>query len=173
MRTGLLALAVLLGLVVVAPAADEPPFKRLLQGEDAKKVAELEKRADDLEAEGKFADAAKAAEEALAVRRRVQGETHWQTAATRRQVETLRRLAEGPREKRTAAAEAARSEKQATAHVEKGEYVQAEVLFRKAIEMRRTAVGDAHRHCSRPRLARRQPRRPGKYADAEKLFATL
>jgi hypothetical protein len=54
-------------------AAGEPPYKRLLQGDDANKVAALSKLIDELWAAGKFAEAVAPAEEELTLRRRVQG----------------------------------------------------------------------------------------------------
>jgi hypothetical protein len=59
------------------PPAAEAPWRRLLTGDDAKRVAALEKQADDLEAAGEFARAQAPAREIAAIRARLQGATHW------------------------------------------------------------------------------------------------
>ncbi|HKI30731.1 MAG TPA: tetratricopeptide repeat protein [Gemmataceae bacterium] len=96
----LLACVVLsLGVAVVSRGAEVPPWKRLLQGEDAKKVEALQKQINELEDVGKFAQAITPAEECLALRRRVQGDEHWQTGDARRAGRLLRQLADMPAEK--------------------------------------------------------------------------
>src|SRR5262245_20678228 len=88
----LLCLLVLLGaLPPVWPA--EPPYRRRLQGDDLAQAAALAKQARDAEAADDCAAALRAAEQVLALRRRVQGPDHWETINTRWEVESLRRLA--------------------------------------------------------------------------------
>src|SRR4051812_23965982 len=86
-------LMILLFLAAVAGpvAADEvPPRLRMLQGDDASKAIELAKRSNQLAREEKYAEAIAAAEELLALRRRVQGADHWEAVDARRVVEDLR-----------------------------------------------------------------------------------
>src|SRR2546423_211990 len=105
MRT-LLPLAALVftaGLTAAEPAvklADRPPYQRSLQGEDAKRAGELDQGAGEHKTAGGFAEAPPPAEELWQLRRRVQGEDHWQTADARRRVELLRRGAALPPEAR-------------------------------------------------------------------------
>lgn len=57
----------------------KPPWQRVLQGDDAKQVEALEKRITDLEKKGQFAEAVAFTREVLSIRKRVQGEDHWET----------------------------------------------------------------------------------------------
>src|SRR5262249_27984002 len=94
-RTG--TLLVLLALAGIRLAgAEQPPYQRMLQGEDARKAELLEKRIEELSLAGKFLEAAVPAEELLALRKRVQGEDHWEAADAARQVQTLRQAARLP-----------------------------------------------------------------------------
>jgi hypothetical protein len=70
--------ALLIGLLTITTfvRAEEPPYKRLLQGESASKAATLEARLGKLWAAGNFTEAREPAEQPLALRRRVQGEQH-------------------------------------------------------------------------------------------------
>src|SRR5579871_1823304 len=91
-------LAVLAGASLAV--AEEPPYRRLLQGDDATKAGTLKKRVDELWGAGKFAEAAEPAEELLALRRRVQGQGHWEAADAARLLDTLKRAADLPDPKR-------------------------------------------------------------------------
>src|SRR5687767_1185746 len=89
-------LIVLVGLVVwgvARPQGSLPPYQRLLQSDDARRAAELEKRREEFEAADTYAEALKAAEELLTLRRRVQGKEHWETVNARWATETLRKVA--------------------------------------------------------------------------------
>jgi hypothetical protein len=72
--------------------AMKPPWQRLLQGEDAKKAAEQEKRLAELQEAGKFAEALQAAQAVAALRGQVQGAEHWQAVEARWAVEALGRV---------------------------------------------------------------------------------
>jgi hypothetical protein len=78
-------------------ADTKPPYLRLLQGDDARKAAELEKRIAELEAAGRYNEAIRAAEELLAFRQEAQGKDHWQALDASWIVETLRTLSVMPR----------------------------------------------------------------------------
>jgi tetratricopeptide (TPR) repeat protein len=65
------------------PTGKLPPWQRVLKGDDAMKVAALEKQIWDLEKKGQFAEAVGPAQQALAIRHRVQGEDHWETVNAR------------------------------------------------------------------------------------------
>src|SRR4051794_37126526 len=91
----LVALAAVSRLAVAEDHRDRkepiPQSERMLKGEDAKLAAEYEKKRDELAAAGKRDEALKATEELLALRRRLQGEDHWQTMDARLRAEDLRR----------------------------------------------------------------------------------
>jgi tetratricopeptide (TPR) repeat protein len=124
--------------------AEEPPYKRLLQGDDAKKAAALENQINDLWTAAKFGEAVKPAEELLALHKRVQGEGHWQVTDAARQVETLCQAAALPAGKRTALAEAPTLDTKADALHERGKDAEAEPLLRKALAVREEGLGPRH-----------------------------
>jgi CHAT domain-containing protein len=106
MRPALVCHAVLL-LVAAALAedpkpSDKPPYQRLLHGKDAEKAERLEEQAKLREAEDAYGEAIKAAEEVLALRQRLQGDDHWETATARWDVRTFQKVAALPAEKRAA-----------------------------------------------------------------------
>jgi tetratricopeptide (TPR) repeat protein len=135
-------------IVVVAGAslalAEEPPYKRLLQGDDAKKAEALQKRIDELWTASKFAEAVAPAEELLALRRRVQGDRHWEVADSARRVETLRRAARLPVAQQQALAEVPRTAAKAKELDGQGKYAQAEPLHRKALDLWEEVQGPRH-----------------------------
>jgi hypothetical protein len=88
-----LAVLVLLGLGTVAAAAEEPPYKRLLQGDDATKAEALKKRIEELREVCGFQEAQAMARTLLELRSCVQGENHWQTGDARGLVSTLEKIA--------------------------------------------------------------------------------
>src|SRR5262245_53076919 len=122
--------ALMLALAAWAPAArgEGPPYQRLLRGEDAMKAEALEKQTKELWAAGKFDEAVKPAEEALALRRRAQG-AHWQVEDAARRVETLRRAASQPPEQRAKLAEAPGLDERAAELSKGGKYAEAEPLL--------------------------------------------
>src|SRR3954470_17557998 len=92
--------ALLLTSVLLAPrllSADEPkqqaetkpPYQRLLQGDDAQKAVELEKKIGQLEEADQYAEVIHTVEELLALRRRVQGADHPQTVDQKWRLEKL------------------------------------------------------------------------------------
>src|SRR4051812_2845692 len=72
------------------------PYQRLLQGDEARRAADLEKQVDERERAGKFAEALAPVEELLKLRRNVQGDRHWQTVDARFEYELVKRLAGQP-----------------------------------------------------------------------------
>jgi tetratricopeptide (TPR) repeat protein len=124
--------------------AEESPYQRLLQGDDAKKAASLEKRIKELWAAGKFAEAVPPAEEVRALRRRVQGEGHWQVADAVRQAETLRKVAALPAPKQAALAEGLGTSAKAEESYKRGKYDEAEPLYRRAVAVYEEVLGPRH-----------------------------
>jgi tetratricopeptide (TPR) repeat protein len=127
-----------------ASTAKLPPWQRLLKGDDAKKVQALEKQIADLEKKGQFAEAITPAREALAFRRRLQGEDHWQTVDARIDEETVVRVA-------TLSREAQGELSSAFSHLEdgyrlddSGRWAEAEPHFRRALRIRLRFLGEDH-----------------------------
>jgi tetratricopeptide (TPR) repeat protein len=128
----------------LAAAADRPAWQRQLQGDDAKKAAELDRQVAALEAAGKFAEALKPAEELLALRRRGQGDDHWQTHMARVDVDTLRQTLALPPEQQRHLPDMLRQADRAAALYTSGHFAEAEPLFRRALAVREEYLGPRH-----------------------------
>ncbi len=124
--------------------AEEPSSQRMLQGGDAQKAAALQKRVDDLRVAGKFAEAIAPGEELLALRKRVQGEEHWEAADAARLVRTLRLAAALPADKQASLTQAPGLIGQAAALHNRGKYAEAEPLLRKALAINEDILGPKH-----------------------------
>jgi tetratricopeptide (TPR) repeat protein len=93
-----------LGLSLLEVAfADEPKpqWQRMLTGDDAKKADELQKRIAELEAADKYAAAIQPREELLALRKKLQGDDHWETLIEKWTLVALKKVAALPEEKRS------------------------------------------------------------------------
>jgi tetratricopeptide (TPR) repeat protein len=142
-RTRLWLLAIVLA-AAGAASAEEPLYKRLLQGEDAKKAAALQKQIAERWAAGKFAEAVAPAEELLALRKRVQGEDHGEAADAARMLRTLRRAAALPAEKQASLAQAPGLAAKAATLRDRGKYAEAEPLLRQALGVYEEVLGPKH-----------------------------
>jgi tetratricopeptide (TPR) repeat protein len=154
-----------------AAAPSKPPWQRVLQGDDAKRVELLEKQVADLEKKGRFAQAIVPVREVLAIRSRAQGEDHWETINARIKEQTYVRVAGLPREVQSDLAAALRQKGEAEEHSESGRYAQAEPLFHKIWETHRRVLGEDHPDTARcyNDLASSIEGR-GDYAEAERLY---
>jgi CHAT domain-containing protein len=141
-RTALALLAVLTGASLIR--GEEPPYKRLLQGDDAKKAEALQKRIDELWAAGKFAEAVAPAEQLRDLRQRVQGEKHWEAADAMRKVEMLQQVAALPAAKQASLAQAPALDAQAKELNQRGSYARAEPLYRQALAICEEVLGPRH-----------------------------
>jgi tetratricopeptide (TPR) repeat protein len=127
-----------------APPAATPPYRRLLQGADARRAADLEKQIAALSVAGKFAAARSAAEQVVRLRARVQGASHWQTGDARRRVEVLAKVARAQAERRKAFAALAELEEQARRLWQQAQHARAEPLYRQALATRLQLLGEEH-----------------------------
>src|SRR5262249_52434171 len=125
-----LAVYVMLGLCPLAAAGEDPPYQRMLQGDDATKAAALEKRIDELREAGGFKEAQAVARTLLDLRSLVQGENHWQTDDAGRLVGTLEKIAALSAD---AQAEVAKAKKAARA----ASQLERQLKFAKAAPLRR------------------------------------
>src|SRR5437763_64843 len=90
----MLAALLAVGLLLAADApAGQPPYQRLLHADDAKLAAALEKRIGELRAKDQYAVAIQAAEDLLALRRRVQGADHHEAVDAQWEVAALTKVA--------------------------------------------------------------------------------
>ncbi len=126
-------------------AADRPaPWQRVLKGDDARRVEALEKQIGDLEKRAKFAEAVAPAGEVSAIRRRVQGEDHWQTIDAGVKEQIFARMASLPLETGNDLTRAIGLWEEAKALFEKGRAAEAEPLCRSDLAIRSRVLGDNH-----------------------------
>jgi tetratricopeptide (TPR) repeat protein len=126
------------------PARVKPPWQRLLQGEDARKAKELEKRVGALQEAGKFEEALPLAQELAELRGRVQGTDHWQAIDARQTVEGLRRVLRLDQQSRATYKASFALDRQADALANKGQQREALPLREKVLAARRQALGEDH-----------------------------
>jgi CHAT domain-containing protein/tetratricopeptide (TPR) repeat protein len=126
------------------PAQEQPPWQRMLTRDDAKRVSELEQKADELWKAGKDAEAQAAAQEVLAIHRRVQGAGHWQTQDAQRQLRALEQIATLAADARAELARVAEQMAESERLYSQGQYAAAEPLDRQALAVRHRVLGEHH-----------------------------
>jgi tetratricopeptide (TPR) repeat protein len=124
------------------PAATAPAYQRLLQGADARKAKELGARMAEHLAAGRFEEAVRTAEAAVALRRRVQGADHWQTTDARWLAEQLRRMSKQDADGRRGLTEAASWVGVANMREALGWYHEAQPLREKLLAIKRKVLGE-------------------------------
>jgi tetratricopeptide (TPR) repeat protein len=159
------------GCAFALAGAEEPPYKRLLTGDDAKKAAALQKRIDDLWSAGQFEAAVPPAEELAALRQRVQGEKHWETADARRLVRTLKQAAALPAELQQQLAEVLGLRAKADDLEKRGRYAEEQQLRWRILGLVEKLLGPQHaetaRDCNDLAFVLEKQ---GKYGEAETHF---
>jgi tetratricopeptide (TPR) repeat protein len=152
-----------------AKKGPRPQYERMLQGDDAKKAAELQNKIAGLEAAGKRDEMLKAAEGLLDLRRTIQGDDHWETIDAGVAVTGLRQ----PRtpEQVKALAEAGRLNAQVISLYQQGKTTEAVPLAQTMVKIRSRVQGEKHPDTasSLNNLALLYQSQ-GKYAQAEPLF---
>jgi hypothetical protein len=144
-----LFLAALLPAVAAADEpkpAEKPPYQRLLQGDDAKQAAELQKRIEERAAADDYAGALQAAEQLLALRRRAQGADHYEAVILPWYVVALRKVAALPAEQRAAWWQAEKGGREALQLQAQGRYAAALPLQQQLLDIRRRVLGEDHPH---------------------------
>jgi tetratricopeptide (TPR) repeat protein len=126
------------------PADRPPPWQRVLTGELAKSVQDLEKQIEEFEKQGRFADAIPPAEEVLKIRLRAQGEDHWQAVEARIHQQTCVRASALPREDQTALAAVIAQTQHVGELFDRRRFQEVEPLVRKALGVRRKLLGEEH-----------------------------
>jgi CHAT domain-containing protein/tetratricopeptide (TPR) repeat protein len=129
---------------VASSGAQQPPWRSVLQGDDARRVEALEKTIDDLEKQGRFAEALAPAREVLAVRRRAQGDDHWETIDARTKEQACLRVSGLSREAQAELAAASRRRDEAEKLRQGGRYAEIEPLARAIWEVQRRILGEDH-----------------------------
>jgi tetratricopeptide (TPR) repeat protein len=126
------------------PAAALPPYRRLLQGDNARTAEDLQERLDRDWAAGRFEAALRKAALLEALRKNAQGDNHWETVSARWQVEALRRILKQDAATRRALAGLPKIARQADEQEEADHYGTAQPLREKALALCRRALGEDH-----------------------------
>jgi CHAT domain-containing protein/tetratricopeptide (TPR) repeat protein len=113
----------------------------LLQGAEAKRVQELEQSIAELRKKGHFAEAVKPARESLAIRSRLQGDDHWETAIARCKARSCARAADLPTGDRGDLAAALKQREQGENLCQNERYADAETMLRKSADAHYRVLG--------------------------------
>ena len=127
-----------------AEPESKPAWQRMLLGEDAKHVEALTETILELEKKGRFTETIALAQEVAAIRHKVQGENHWETASARIKEQTCERVAGLPPGDQADMAVVIRLRDEADNPNRTGRYADAEPLAR---DIRRTChriLGEDH-----------------------------
>jgi CHAT domain-containing protein len=120
----------------------KPPWQRRLTAEIARKVGVLDRQIADLEEKGQFAETTAPLREVLELRRKLQGEDHWETTNMRLKERTRLRAVSLSREAQLSLGLAARNCDEADELHHRGRYAEAEELYRKVLTIRRDILGE-------------------------------
>src|SRR5215471_13582830 len=118
--------------ITASGASDDPPWKRLLTGDPAKRVEELEKKIREFYETGRCPDAREPARE--------QGPTHWQTISAKNNLDLMTQIATLPKDAQDALTEAMKMEKNDLPKLKR------ESRFRDAIAMAERIVATRQRY---------------------------
>jgi tetratricopeptide (TPR) repeat protein len=126
------------------PSPSRPPWQRLLQGDDARKAEELQKRLDAQLLAGKFDDALAIAEELAGLRQERQGREHWQAVNARFAFAALRRALRSSKKEQNEYAASFDLQSRAEALEQKGRHREALPLLEQVLTIRRKVLGEEH-----------------------------
>ncbi len=122
----------------------KPPWQRMLQGQDATKAAEQEKKLMELAEVGMFAEALKIAETLVELRTKVQGADHWQAVNARFASEAIRRVQKAKKGEQQGYTRALVMQREAEALFNKGSCREAQPLFEQVLASFRKVLGEEH-----------------------------
>jgi tetratricopeptide (TPR) repeat protein len=126
------------------PSPSRPPWQRLLQGSDARKAEELQKRLDALLLAGKLDEALPSAEELVRLRQDGQGQEHWQAVNARFIVAALRLALRSGKKDQDAYAASFDLQSRAASLEQKGRHREALPLREQVRAIRRKVLGEEH-----------------------------
>jgi CHAT domain-containing protein/Tfp pilus assembly protein PilF len=172
-------LPAILGFLVAAPVAaqappvGQPPARvaRTLAPEDVKKGRELDARCIAAVGEGRWDDAMAAAEELLALCKRVRGDSHFETVTCLWELQAVRRVSAMAKEDQAAILSTRAMIANARSLEEQGQYAQAQPLWEKTLAIDRRLMTD-----NQPKTASTyyslavNLRSQGRFAEALPLF---
>ena len=122
--------------------APKPAWQRLLQGDDAKRAAELNTAIAAALKADRWNDAIARAEELLALRSRVQGPKHFETIDDEWRLKAFRQVGPMSHDDRLAYQASRIKYVQALDFYNKGKHAEAEAQFEQALEIRRRLLTD-------------------------------
>jgi CHAT domain-containing protein/tetratricopeptide (TPR) repeat protein len=126
---------------VQSQPATRPAGAQVLTGKDKQRVAELEQRAMELRMQGSYAEALPLAQEATAIRMRVQGAEHWETVEDACAVKTLERILALPAAAQADMQAVTRLDAESLRLYQQGRDVEAIPVMRQALEIRQRHLG--------------------------------
>ncbi|HET6884276.1 MAG TPA: tetratricopeptide repeat protein [Pirellulales bacterium] len=124
--------------------SDKPQWQRMLQGEDAKRAAELQKRISAAEQSDHYDEAITLHEELLALRRAAQGADHWEVMDQTWNLDATRTVAALPAERRAAWRKAVHGLSEVRKLYAKGQYAKAQPLLREFRRQCEQIFGEKH-----------------------------
>jgi CHAT domain-containing protein len=123
------------------PPEDRAPRPGALTGDDARRVAELEKKEVELRKAGKIPEALAIAREVLAIRRRAQPAGHWEIAEDEQRLRTLERTAALPAATQAEVVAAQRQDEEVRRLYEQGRPAEALRVRERTLETYRRHLG--------------------------------
>ncbi len=127
------------------PNAKKPPYERLLQGDDAKRAAELKEKIEEAEKADQYDEAIELSERLFALRVNLQGGDHWETVNQKWRLDRVRKVARLSPEDRERWREATRRAIDIEKLMSQGKFTDAQSLCQKFLDLRREFLGDKHR----------------------------
>ena len=124
--------------------AVKPPWQRMLQGAEAEKATEQEKKLAQLQEVGLFAEALKLAEALAELRVKAQGADHWQAVDARFDAEAFRRVLKATKEEQKSYSRALVKQRETETLWSEGRYHEAQPLLEQALIVIRRVLGDDH-----------------------------
>jgi CHAT domain-containing protein/tetratricopeptide (TPR) repeat protein len=116
---------------------EEPPWKRVLKGDAAKRVAELDQQVRNLYESGRYSEGIKPAREAFEIRSRELGPTHWHTVNTKNSLDLFVAIAALPKSAQDELTSARKLEKGELLKLwEKGQYGEALAVAERLVAIR-------------------------------------
>src|SRR5262249_8766846 len=114
--------------------------------DDERKAQELTNRIEEFARANNYSRAAELAQELTVLRQQKQGKNHWETANALLLAKLMRRLDGLPERNRNDFRSSIAMTIEATQYYERGQYDKSENLYRRALVLRREAIGERNLH---------------------------
>ncbi len=124
--------------------AKKPQWQRMLEGDDATAAAELQKKVNDSEQKDAYDSAIESAKALLAIRQRIQGQDHYETANAKVQLQVLSKISALSSAEREQWRQAVQSASQAKELESNLKYLEAIPIWEAAVKVSLKFLGDNH-----------------------------